>query len=69
MLKWGWNGNEQSYFCSAKETVDHLLFQFVLAKLILQIVLCTFGLNRPFDSTVDLFATWLSSFPETQAGN
>lgn len=66
MLKCGWNGNEQCHFCSAKETLDHLFFQFVLAKLILQIVLCAYGLNRSPDRTVDLFGRWLSSFPAGQ---
>jgi hypothetical protein len=42
LLRRGWTGDPHCHFCSKNESIDHLLFSCALAKLIWQVIMCTF---------------------------
>lgn len=62
LLRRGWTGSEQCHFCSGDETVDHLLFQCALAKLIWQTVVCVMGFARAPVGAADMAGEWISFF-------
>jgi hypothetical protein len=66
LLKRGWTWNDQCQFCGGKETIQHLLFSYGLAKLVWQVVVCAFHLVRPPENVEDLFGAWIKSFLKTQ---
>jgi hypothetical protein len=48
MIVRNWKGNPGSYFCGSAETVDHLLFQCPISKVVWEILaLCFHQRDRP----------------------
>lgn len=66
LLKRGWTGDAHCHFCPAAETVDHFLFACPLARFVLTVVMCAFGLSTAPNSANDLMGNWISSFPSSQ---
>ena len=66
LTKRGWTGNTQCHFCATEETVDHLIFQCSLAKMIWQIVVCALDLPRAPVGVDDMLNGWLDAFPTNQ---
>jgi hypothetical protein len=58
LIKRKWQGNEQCCFCDQKETIQHLLIQCPLEKMVWRIVHMTFGISPPMNIT-NLFGKWL----------
>jgi hypothetical protein len=55
-----WHGNIPCYFCACSETIQHLFFNFDLAKFIWRLVHVSFSLSPP-TSMHHLFNDWLGA--------
>ena len=66
LVRRGWTGNEERHFGGAKESIDHLFFECVVAKLIWHVVTCAFGLPSIPANLSDLMGNWIKPFPGGQ---
>ena len=62
----GWTRSKQCHLCGHDESVEHLVFQCSLARLIWQVVIFALYLGRPPDGATDLMTTWMYRFPRSQ---
>jgi hypothetical protein len=56
--KRNWQGNSKCCFCDKEETIQHLFFDFSLAKIIWRTIHMSFGISPPTNVT-NLFGNWL----------
>ena len=61
LAKRNWNGSKQYCFCMNDETIVHLFFGCLMARLVWRIIFITFGHTKP-SNIVHLFGSWLQGF-------
>lgn len=64
LIRRGWTGNEECFFCGSKERIDHLFFDCVLAKMIFLVVTFSFGIPTIPSSLSDMMGGWIRTFPK-----
>jgi hypothetical protein len=65
LVKRQWKGCTKCYFCTEQKTIQHLLFDCPMARLLWGIVCVTFGITKPVDMG-HLLGPWLRSFSNNQ---
>src|ERR1043165_3389504 len=58
----GWVGDTDCAFCGQHESQTHLFFQCSMARLLWNILMCTFNLVKPPDNLDDLLENWILQF-------
>jgi len=61
LAKRNWNGSKQCCFCMNDETIAHLFFGCLMARLLWRIIFITFGLTK-LNNIVHLFGSWMQGF-------
>jgi hypothetical protein len=65
LAKRKWKGGTDCCFCNMQETIQHLFFDCLLARLVWGIVCITFDIRIPV-SVEDVFGSWIRDFPFKQ---
>jgi hypothetical protein len=59
LVKKNWQGNTSCCFCDKEEFIQHLFFEYPLAKIVWRLVYMTFGIPPP-KNVKNLFGNWLA---------
>jgi hypothetical protein len=60
LLERGWHGDDTCHFCGMKESVNHLLLNWFVARPVWSILRCAFDLREVPDNINDLYdGYWL----------
>ena len=59
LLKKRWKGDDQCCFCNNKETIQHLFFDYHVARFVWRIFTMAFGLHAP-KNVSNFFGTWFT---------
>ena len=62
LVRRGWKGSVNSYFCGEVEIINHLFISFSIARLIWSILYCNYKFCQKPDCVKELFRGWLRSF-------
>jgi hypothetical protein len=65
LIRRNWIGRESCCFCDEKESIQHLFFDCLFAKVIWRLIHMTFGLSPPRNIN-NLFGNWLKGIPKKE---